>query len=92
MRILFMLARQFNIMLQISELKAMGISSKDIASKLAMQPFIVNKAMKQVDNFREDMLRKALEEAVDTENNIKTGNMDEKMGVEMLLIKYSAKA
>ena len=91
MRILFMLTRQFNIMIQVKELKNNGMSQKDIASKLSMQPFIVGKAMKQSDNFEEKALRKALKDAVGTEWDIKSGNMDEKIGVEMLLVKYSEK-
>ncbi len=89
MRILFMLTRQFNIMLQVKELKEQGMGQKDIASRLSMQPFIVGKAMKQTGNFKGTTLRAAIHEAVDMEKNIKSGNMDEKMGVEMLLIKYS---
>lgn len=89
MRILFMLTRQFNIMLQVKELKEQGMGQKDIASRLSMQPFIVGKAMKQTGNFKGSTLRAAIHEAVDMEKNIKSGNMDEKMGVEMLLIKYS---
>ena len=89
MRILFMLTRQFNIMLQVKELKEQGMGQKDIASRLSMQPFIVGKAMKQTGNFKGSALRAAIREAIDMERNIKSGNMDEKMGVEMLLIKYS---
>ncbi len=89
MSILFMLTRQFNIMLQVKELKEQGMGQKDIASRLSMQPFIVGKAMKQTGNFKGSTLRVAIHEAVDMEKNIKSGNMDEKMGVELLLIKYS---
>ena len=89
MRILFMLTRQFNIMLQVKELSEQGMGQKDIASKLSMQPFIVGKAMKQTGNFKGNTLRAAIKEAVDMEKDIKSGNIDEKMGVELLLIKYS---
>lgn len=91
MRILFMLTRQFNIMLQVKELSEQGAGQKEIASKLSMQPFIVGKAVKQMSNFKGEMLRNAIRDAVDTEKDIKSGNMDEKMGVEMLLVKYSGK-
>ncbi|MFQ9933951.1 MAG: DNA polymerase III subunit delta [Lachnospiraceae bacterium] len=91
MRILFMLTRQFNIMLQVKELKENGISQKDIASKLSMQPFIVGKAMKQSDNFSINILRRALKDAVEIETGVKSGNLDEKIGVELLLIKYGGK-
>ena len=89
MRIMFMLTRQFNIMLQVKELYEKGMGQKEIASKLSMQPFIVGKAIKQTGNFNENTLREAIQEAVAMETDIKSGNMDEKMGVEMLLVKYS---
>lgn len=91
MRILFMLERQFNIMLQVKELNEKGIQQRDIASKLQMQPFIIGKTIKQIANFSKKRLETALEEAVGVETAIKTGNIDEKIGVEMLLIKYSSK-
>lgn len=91
MRILFMLTRQFNIMLQVKELQGIGMGQKEIATKLSMQPFIVGKAMKQVENFPKGSLRNALKDAVQVETNIKSGIMEEKIGVEMLLIKYSKK-
>lgn len=89
MRILFMLTRQFNIMLQVKELSEQGMGQRDIAARLSMQPFIVGKAVKQIVNFKGNTLRAAIREAVDMEKDIKSGNMDEKMGVELLLIRYS---
>ncbi len=91
MRILFMLARQFNIMLQVAELTKMGMNQKDIASKAGLQPFIVGKTMRQNANFKKSDLVSALRECIEIETDIKSGNMDEKIGVEMLLIKYSRK-
>ncbi len=90
MRILFMLARQFNIMLQVEELTKLGMNQKDIASKAGLQPFIVGKTMKQNTNFKKGDIVNALRECIQTEADIKSGNMDEKIGVEMLLIKYSS--
>lgn len=91
MRILFMLSRQFNIMLQIKELSNSGFAQKDIASRLSLQPFVVGKALKQSGNFSMDDLGEAIAAAVDMERRIKSGNMQDKTGVEMLLIKYSEK-
>lgn len=91
MRILFMLARQFNIMLQVKELLKQGMSQRDVASKLSMQPFVAGKAAKQAENFSIKLLKEALKESVEIEMNVKSGNLDEKIGVELLLIKYSGK-
>ncbi len=92
MRILFMLARQFNIMLQVKELLDRNVSSSDIASKVGIQPFIVGKITRQLsgkNGFTGKLLKEALEDCVNIEWDIKNGRMDDKAGVEMILIKYS---
>ena len=92
MRILFMLARQFNIMLQVHELSKRGVASGEIASKVGIQPFIVGKITKQLgakNGFDGKVLVEALKDCVDIENDIKNGRMEDKAGVEMILIKYS---
>lgn len=92
MRILFMLARQFNIMLQVYELSKKGTASGEIASKAGIQPFVVGKIMKQLsagNRFNGKTLVAALRDCVNIENDIKNGRMDDKAGVEMILIKYS---
>ena len=92
MRILFMLARQFNIMLQVHELYSRGMANGEIASKVGIQPFIVGKIVKQLgikNGFTGKTLVAALEDCVNIENDIKNGRMDDNAGVEMILIKYS---
>lgn len=91
MRIMYMLARQFNIMLQVGELHRNGMSGKEISVKLGLAPFVVTKAMKQVGNFKAGDLKAALRECLQIEEDVKNGRVDEKIGVEMILIKYSGK-
>lgn len=43
MRILFLIARQFNQILQVKELMAKGMDKGSIASRLKMQPFVDRK-------------------------------------------------
>ncbi len=92
MRILFMLARQFNIMLQVYELSKRGVANSEIASKAGIQPFIVGKITRQLsgkNGFTGKLLVEALRDCVNVENDIKNGRMDDRAGVEMILIKYS---
>lgn len=91
MKILYMISRQFNIMLQVKELVSQGYSSKDIAGKISMSPFVVGGAVKQCRNFSYKSIRKAVNMAVDTEESIKSGRLEEKAGVEMLLVKFSSR-
>ena len=89
MRILFMISRQFNLMLQAKDLSARGMSREQIASTMGVQGFIAGKCMSQSRNFTMADLKAGLAESVKTEEMIKSGSMDENIGVEMLLVKYS---
>ena len=91
MRILFMLSRQFNLMLQAKDLSARGMNREQIASAMGVQGFIAGKCMNQSRNFTLVDLKMGLAESVKTEEMIKSGTMDENVGVEMLLVKYSNK-
>lgn len=91
MRILFMLSRQFNNMLQAKELNELGNGRSEIAKFMGVQEFVAGKCVNQSRNFTAKALKNALAESVSTEESIKSGRMDEKIGVEMLLIKYSKK-
>lgn len=92
MRILFMVARQFHLILQAKDLSARGMSKDQIAQTMGVQGFIAAKSIRQSRNFSVDELKSALAESVQTEEMIKKGLMDENIGVEMLLIKYSRAA
>lgn len=85
--ILYMLSRQFNIMLQISELVNNGFNSKQIADKTGIAPFIISKTMRQINNFSITFLKETLSEGVELEEKVKSGNMNDQMAVEMLIIK-----
>lgn len=92
MRILFMVARQFHLILQAKDLSARGMSKDQIAQTMGVQGFIATKSIRQSRNFSVAELKSAMTESVQTEEMIKKGLMDENIGVEMLLIKYSRAA
>lgn len=91
MRILFMVARQFNLILQAKDLSARGMNREQIATAMGVQGFIASKSINQSRNFSVAELKSALAESVHIEEMIKKGILDEHIGVEMLLIKYSRK-
>lgn len=89
MRILFLIARQFNILFQVKELKGKGYDNKRIGEKISLPPFIAGKYVIQASKFRSMDLRKALEDCVETEEAVKTGRMNDRMSIELLIIQYS---
>lgn len=91
MRILYMLSRQFNMILQVKELLEAGYSSKSIAKKMGVQDFIVNKCQSQAQYFSKERLLEALEDCASYEEAVKTGRMGDQLCVELIIIKYSQK-
>ena len=90
MRILFLLARQFNILMQVKELNSKGHSLKSIGENVGLSPYIAGKYVNQAAKFSAGDLRLAVLDCVETEEAVKTGRMSDVLSVELLLIKYSA--
>ena len=85
MRILFLIARQFNQILQVKELMAQGMDRGSIASRLKMQPFVVGKVMPQARSFSREQILSYVELCVDAEEAVKTGRLNDRLAVELLI-------
>lgn len=92
MRILFLIARQFNLLLQVKELKNKGYGAEAIGKEVGLAGFIARKYVAQAAKFKESDLRKAVEDCVESEEAVKTGRMGDVMSVELLIVKCSAAA
>lgn len=90
MRILFLIARQFNLLMQVKELQKKGFRDKAIGEKVGLPGFIAGKYVTQSARFSKEDLREAVEACVEAEEAIKTGKMNDNMSVELLIIKYSS--
>lgn len=86
MRILFLIARQCNMLLQTKELKARGYDNRTIGSKIGVPPFIVGKYLTQASRFKTSLLRNAVQQCVETETAVKSGKMNDRMSVEILIL------
>ena len=89
MRILFLITRQFNLLLQVKELKNKGYDANTIGEKVGLAGFIARKYVAQAAKFKETDLRRALTDCVEAEEAVKTGRMNDVMSVELLIVKYS---
>ena len=89
MRILFLIARQFNQLYQVKLLTKEGMSGSEIARQAGIVPFAVKKYQAQAKSFSEEELRTAVEECVESEQAVKTGAMNDRLSVELLIMKYS---
>lgn len=86
MRILFLIARQCNMLLQAKELKSKGYDNRTIGSKIGVAPFIAGKYVSQAAKFKTSLLRSAVEKCVEAEEAVKTGRMNDVMSVEILIL------
>lgn len=85
MRILFLIARQFNQLLQVKELAAAGLGKGDIASKIKVPPFAAGKLITQAKAFTREQILSYVELCVESEEAVKTGQMADRMAVELLI-------
>ena len=91
MRILFLVARQFNQMLQVKDLREQGYDNTTIASKAGLAPFVVKRSISQAGRFSKETLQKAVQDCVEAEEAVKTGRLGDRLAVEMLIVRYSGK-
>jgi len=89
MRILFLLARQFNLLMQVKAGKKRGESNQRIAEQTGLRPFLVDKYAAAAARLENKKLRAALEACVEAEECVKTGKLNDVMSVELLIIEYS---
>ena len=85
MRILFLIARQFNQLLQIKELAALGKDKGAMASALKVPPFAVGKLTAQARAFTREQILSWVTLCVETETAVKTGRLSDRLAVELLI-------
>jgi DNA polymerase-3 subunit delta len=86
LRLLGMLARQVRILIQVSELRAEGMTQSAMAKRLKLHPYVVKKGAAQALNFGTKQLEKAHDLLVQTDWKIKTGEMEDVLALDMLVV------
>ena len=89
MRILFLIVRQFNLLMQVKECRKKGYDNRVTAEKTGLHSFVVGKYAAQAAHFETEFLREAVRAGVEAEERVKTGKMNDVMSVELLIIEYS---
>ena len=85
LRILFLIARQFNQLLLAKEMKSQGLDRGSIASKLKIPPFVAGKVISQAGVFSKDQILSFVESCVEAEEAVKTGRLNDRLAVELLI-------
>ena len=89
MGILALIARQFNLMLQVKELQQKGMGGRQIADKVGLAPFIVKKYEQQASRFKLRELKDALSACVEADEAVKSGRLNDVLSIELLIIERS---
>lgn len=87
MRILFLIARQFNQLLLVKELVEGGYGKDVIASKLKVPPFVAGKMIPQAKVFTKEQILSYVTGCVEAEEAVKTGRLADRLAVEFLIVK-----
>lgn len=87
MRILFLIARQFNQLLLVKEMMGKGMDKGGIASKIKVPPFVAGKMMPQAKTFTREQILSYVGQCVEVEEAVKTGRLNDRLAVELLLTK-----
>lgn len=90
MRIMYLITRQFNILLSIRDMARKGLDQQTMAQKAGIPPFAVRRNLTQAKGFTLEQLKDALKEGVELEEAVKTGQMNDQMAVELFIMKYSS--
>lgn len=89
MRIMFLISRQFQILLNVKDLTRKGFDQSNIAQKAGIPPFAVKRNQAQAKGFSMEQLKQAITDGVEFEEYVKTGRMNDQMAVELFIMKYS---
>ena len=91
MRILFMITRQFRLIYKVKLMLKDNANTAAIGNQIGLRGFVVNNLIKQSKYFSLEVLKQALEDCLNADISIKTGKMDGKLALEMILVKYGKK-
>lgn len=89
MRIMYLISRQFQILLNIRDMSGKGFDNAAMAKNAGIPPFAVRRNLSQAKGFTMQQLKQAIRDGVDYEEAVKTGRMNDQMAVELFLMKYS---
>lgn len=89
LRILFLITRQYNILMQLKDLKRKGMNNSVMAKAAGIPPFAVSRSLGQASRLSVGSIEHILSYSVEMEEAVKTGQMNEQIAVELVIIEAS---
>lgn len=90
MRIMYLVSRQFHMLMLVKAMSNQGFSNRDIAQKVGCPDWAVKKYQAQGRAYTLDALKQAVKDGVNYEEAVKTGRMNDQMAVELFIVQYSS--
>lgn len=90
MGILGMIVRQFRLLIQVKELREAGENAASVARILGLHPFPARKLYEQVVNFTTAQLEQVYRRLLDTDLQIKSGELTPEVALELLVAGLTA--
>ncbi len=91
MRIMYLVTRQFHLLLTVKAMTNQGFGNKDIAGKAGCPDWAVRKYQAQCRDYSLEQLKQAVRDGTEFEEAVKTGRLDERMAVELFIVQYAKK-
>ena len=91
MRILFLIARQYNLLLKTRLLMDDHASKAETASGLGVAEWLAAKYMRMAGGYSSGWLEECVRDCVQAEEDVKTGRMNDKLSVELIITRFSRK-
>jgi DNA polymerase III subunit delta len=88
-RILYLISRQYSILLKAKELREEGHDIASIASRLSLPEFAVRKHVRLAASFEVGQLKRAIEKCIEAEESFKTGRIEDRLALETLIVELT---
>jgi DNA polymerase-3 subunit delta len=88
LKLLSIITTQVRTLLLVKELAQKGMRGGQIASTLGMAPFIVDKALRQVNNFTPAQLEGAYRQLLSTDAGLKRSRFTPEMALDLLVVSF----
>ena len=88
--ILFMLARQYRLILAVKSLQNEGVPERQMQGKLSLHPYVFKKVLQQAKNFQEQDLKEGLRHLLEADIGLKNSYGEPGYLLEMAVLKISS--
>lgn len=88
-KIVALLISQFRLLLQVKILEKQGYQQKDIGKVLKVHPYRVKLSLQNIRKYDKKLLSEALNYLIDADFNMKTGQIDQELQVELFIMRFA---